>query len=803
MTNTPARVARSTPTRDDRNHLSVTGAPLCFTLSRYRSYESFAWSRFYRHHDYGEIGRGGGYQGDPQAVDAIADGYVYVYRQEGSGYALWKVFTISSGQYQEVDARGTTVDYDASRGPARDHARIEGYFPGEHGIPPQIVIIDSDIRLSEGRLRGQPYSLDRDPRPRGYVFHLSRSRMRDAPTDPRSGAQILETYRSGRRGEGPDLVTYDLKLMDFGGQPGVDIRRPDAFAEAERRNEIYRERVQAHQTWLNDVDRNKQAYIHQTIVAVLRRDRGREGQLDTARMRQWKRDDTEQYRRHFFPVHYAVESLVDWLEHRLPREWLVDYNRSEDDDEQEAGLLGYVSGIIDLSVSDRGREYLAAQFADDASFFNLATHIPEIRREYSDPAAHSNFVVEVRKVSNVTFAGLQEFSGLIVRDGSTTDAASHIARWAEARGARIALAQGRTARVAARTLEHVDVGRLERWAGGAANFTQSVRGRSIVTFFEVINLGIALKGVGDAYRAEGGGSYHSNLLFAVLNAAGATADIAASGLLERSTARVIAQRGWASGRIHYLAIFSGLVDLVVGVRSAGQEWAAGDYDTAMGWGVFAIGGAIVAVGGTMQVTGATIAVGSGGTAAIPGGAVILIGFFVEAIGLAWVWLANDDELDEWLIASRFGRRPGFTSLDAEIEALNTLMCKFEVGAEFISDRHVRLVIRPRLFTEDSVIELTRMHSEAEARLVESLFGDRDDTVTGMAGLGSATISVDGSSRRTTMTRSGGRITEIKIDIHGTQDIDAIRGHARLNIGPGGYLHGYETDFRVEAGMFDD
>ena len=75
-------------------------------------------------------------------------------------------------------------------------------------------------------------------------------------------------------------------------------------------------------------------------------------------------------------------------------------------------------------------------------------------------------------------------------------------------------------------------------------------------------------------------------------------------------------------------------------------------------------------------------------------------------------------------------------------------------------------------------------------------------MTGGAGLGSATVRAGGSTRRTTITRSGGRITEIKVDIHGTQDIDAIRGHARLSIGPGGYLHGYETDFRIEAGVFD-
>jgi len=786
MPDGPARVARAAPGDGDRNRLAVVPGPLCFTISRYRDYKSYGWSRFYPRTDYGEIGRGGGYRGDPQAVEAMSEGYVYVYRREGSSYSLWKVFTVSSGQYQEVDARGATVDYGSNRGAARDHAHIEGYFPGEHGIPPAIVIIDSDIRLTEGRLRGQPYSLDRDPRARGWLFQNSRSRMRDAPENPPSGPDVLQAYRNRR--DTPDLVTYNFALRDFGGEVGMDIRRPHAFAEAERRSAIYRERVETHQVWLDDEERNKQAYIHQTIVAVIRRDSDREGQLDMDRLRQWKRDDTEQYRLHFFPVHYGVQSLLDWLEDPLLREWLIDYNRSDDDDIQEAGLGAYVTGILDLSLSGRGREYLEAQFDDDASFFNLATHIPEIRRNYTDPDAHSNFAVEVRKVSNVTFAGLQEFGGLIVKNGSTTDTARRLATWANARGANLAVREGRAARMTSRALGHVDVDALERWARGAANFTDSFKGRSIITCFEVINLGIAIKGVADAYRTEGGNG--TNLFFNLLNAAGATADIAASGVLERYTQRVVQRAGWASGRIYYLAVFSGLVDLVVGVRSAGQEWASGDYDTAVGWGVFSVGGAIVAVGGYMQITGATVTVGSGGTAVVPGGAVILLGFVVEALGLVWVWLANDDELDEWLIRSRFGRRPGFSTLDREIEALNTLMCKFEVDAEFPSDTHARVIIRPRLYTEDSTLELTRVHSDAEGRMLEHLFGDRDDVVTGMQGLGEFTVDGTTAARRVSFERSGGRVTAIKIEFYGRQDIDAIRGHARLNIGPGGYIHGY-------------
>src|SRR5690606_25748244 len=131
-----------------------------------------------------------------------------------------------------------------------------------------------------------------------------------------------------------------------------------------------------------------------------------------------------------------------------------------------------------------------------------------------------------------------------------------------------------------------------------------------------------------AYQATSGAN-NTNLYFSLLNAAGATADIAASGLLEKYTSRIIQQQGWKASRIYYLAVFSGMVDCIVGIRSASQEWASGDLDTAVGWMLFSVGGLIVAAGGVMQVSGATLTVGSGGTAVVPGGAVILAGFVVE------------------------------------------------------------------------------------------------------------------------------------------------------------------------------
>jgi len=799
MPNEPIRVARSSSARQDVNRLAVVPAPLCFTISRYRDYDCYAWSKFYHNADYGEIGHGR-YHGDPQAVEPLRDGYVYVYRDEGGKFSLWKVFKVTGGQYQEVDARGPKVAYESSRGPARDHARIEGYFPGEHGIPMPIVIIDSDIKLSEPRLRGEAFSLDKNPKNRGSFLHLSRSRMQLAPENPSSGPAILAAYRRGQ--PGPDLITYDLQRKTFQGEPGVDIRVPHAFRELERRNARYRERVERHQKWLNDETRNKEAYIHQTIAAVLKQDASRKSKIDEAKFQAWQKNDLEAYRLHFFPVHYAIEDLVRWLDDPLLREWLLDYNRSDDDDIQEAGLAAYVAGIRDLALTAEGRDHLRKQLQNDASFFNLATHIPAIRRDYVDPAAHSNFAVEVRKVSNVVFAGLQEFAGLLVQDNPNASLMTRLSAWASAKGVTLRASSSRAAKFSGAVLAHVDVEHLTTWARGSGKFATSVQGRSIISCFEVLNFGIAIKGVADAYQATSGAN-NTNLYFSLLNAAGATADIAASGLLEKYTSRIIQQQGWKASRIYYLAVFSGMVDCIVGIRSASQEWASGDLNTAVGWMLFSVGGLIVAAGGVMQVSGATLTVGSGGTAVVPGGAVILAGFVVEAIGLAWIWLANDDELDEWLIQSRFGRRTSLTSLDAEIEVINTLMCKFEVDVEFVSDRHARIVVEPRLFTDDSKLEITNLHSHAEGRLMEYLFGDRHDQVIGMAGLGTEVADPQQPRKNVAFARKNGRITSIAIDVYGTQDIDALRGRATLEVGPGGYIHGYHMDFMAHAGMWAD
>ncbi|MCP3868665.1 MAG: hypothetical protein GY703_11330 [Gammaproteobacteria bacterium] len=343
---------------------------------------------------------------------------------------------------------------------------------------------------------------------------------------------------------------------------------------------------------------------------------------------------------------------------------------------------------------------------------------------------------------------------------------------------------------------------LENWATRSGLFVDSVHGRSIISFFEVINFTIAVHGVCNAYSSRGGDGYHTNLFFNVLNALGATADIASAGLLERYTRRLIERRGWSASRIHVLVIFSGIVDFVIGARSSIQEIGSGDYDAACGWAVFAVGGVIVAYGGYLQLTGGTVSIVSGGTAAVPGGFIILLGFAVEAIGLLWVWLANDDELDEWLVQCRFGDSSAGRSLDEDIRILNNVMCKFEVDAEFVSDTHVRIDIRLRLFTEESTLQLSRLMTTATARTVEYFFGDRRDRVSGGAGHGSVTITADSTTRHgATLYRQGQRVTRISFDLYGRQDIDGVRGDARLEVGPGGRLHGYSTSFDIDKGFF--
>ncbi|WP_395344293.1 hypothetical protein PN836_005865 [Ningiella sp. W23] len=777
--------------------MSIPG-PLCFTISHYNDYLNYNWSRFYTSDDYGEIGLDlDGYMGDPQSVTALQTGYVYIYK----GTSLWKVFTVTNGQYQEVSVSGGNVSYGSSIGPARNHVFIEDYFESEHSIPEQIVIIDSLIRLSPNRLSGHLHSIDADPRRRGVIFQLSFSRMSDAPETPLAGSEILENYRS--RGDTPDLVTYNMKKQTFDGETGFDLRRPHAFNEANRRNEVYRERLQTYQIWLNDEDRNKEAYIHQIIAATIRQDSDREDAINMPLLRRWKRNDNEEYRQHFFPLHYATEALIAWLDSSIFKEWLLDYNHSDDDDTQELSLGAFVSGIMELSLSNRGREFLEEHFDDPRSFFNMATHIPEIRREYSDPAAHSNFAVEVRKVSNVIFAGLHEFAALIVKDnGDPRQVTSRLIRWAQTKGVRIQSSQSRASRTVGTRLAHIDLDALESSAASMRNFADSTSGRSIITFFEVINLSIAIYGVSEAYRAPRGEGYNSNLIFNIINAAGATADMTAAGLLERHAARFIQRRGWQASRIYGLVVFAGIVDVIIGARGVTQEMSSGDYDAAFGWAVFTVGGVIVAVGGYLQLTGGTVAVGSGGTGSVPGGALILLGFVVEAIGLLWVWLANDDEFDEWLKQSRFGTNIQSNSLDEDIRLLNEIMCKFEVEADFVSDRRVNLEITPRLFTEESVLELTNITTGARARAIEYLIGDRDDLTVGASGHGNFTIDPGGSSRGVTFEREDGRVTKITLSIWARQDIDSVRGNADLNIGPGGYIHGYTTRFNVQKGFFE-
>src|SRR5690606_5468755 len=120
---------------------------------------------------------------------------------------------------------------------------------------------------------------------------------------------------------------------------------------------------------------------------------------------------------------------------------------------------------------------------------------------------------------------------------------TRLSAWASAKGVTLRASSSRAAKFSGAVLAHVDVEHLTTWARGSGKFATSVQGRSIISCFEVLNFGIAIKGVADAYQATSGAN-NTNLYFSLLNAAGATADIAASGLLEKYTSRIIQQQGW-------------------------------------------------------------------------------------------------------------------------------------------------------------------------------------------------------------------------------------------------------------------
>ncbi|MGB8931283.1 MAG: hypothetical protein WCC48_08555 [Anaeromyxobacteraceae bacterium] len=773
-------------------------AELRFDVRFYGTYETFTWQPF---HDrdpkkYGEIrDERGGTNGDRATTLPMLDGYVYVIKDK----ALLSAWAVTKGAYQRVEVTPSDTSHSRAVGEPGPFMTIEGFFPKDDAaFSAEHFVVASAFRLSKRRLFDSPHAITKKPEARGKRVSSSRRRLRDAALDKRSGPQIFADYQNGK--SSPDLITYDYLLAPFGGAEGFHLLLPDVAGEARRRSARYRQRLGAYKGWEYDDRRSEEAFVHQAIYSVMQQKPSARSEVDRGRFDAWQRDDVEQYRRRFFPVQFAAESLVQWLEHPAFLALLADHSQGIDTD-QEAGVALYGETIADLHYTPEGVRYLGKQYDDEKSYFHQTTKLLALRPGYQDPGGGENLFFEIRKWSNVVYAALEEFAAVIAVKEGKEALTLVITLLDKQSGMKLARLEVQPVEYVARRVTVVD---LRQALDQLGKWPETKSGRGVVTFIEGFNVALAFRGWMEAESGEATAKNTTNLAGSVLDF------LSSNWLFKSACTRLAANRkdllGKVAGRAGpVLGIASGIIDAFLALWEMKAAYQRGDYDVMVGWAVVAVGGVLVAVGWKMVLAGAKAATSTAGVAAKPGGAVVVAGLIVEGIGLLLVWVLNNDELEDWIDRSEFGRKPAGKPLTQQIQELNDILCRFEVEADFKDvdfryENHtaVTLKVKPRAITDRSQIRLTGLCGIAKARKAELInpFSTVRDLQEGMQGGGDVVLELE-KLPPTAITRKDGRITEVRTTLQFRMDIDELKGRAQLDLNDG-TKQGYARDFVVEA-----
>ena len=780
------------------NRLRYSWLPLHFDVHYYETYDACDWTPFYKHSDYGEIGSGG-VRGDRTKTKPLESGYVYVFTETSPGaYGLRAAFKVAAKKYHKLVSSAKSVDHDRTEGGPRDYAWIDRFFPGPLGLPAPAYFIVSPIPLSGERLfTSKSVAIVNNPSRRAdRTVNVSWDRIVELVSETcKSSAQLTSDYRSGKS---ITINMFDFQRVKLGGRDGLRMFTPNAFAEALRRSARYLGRLSKYHAWRDDTARCKEAFIHRTVRTIVERESRYSSYVDPAKLKKWSTGDSEQYRKHFFPVDYAVKDVIDWLEDRRLVESLRDYSFGTDEQRQEAWET-YGKAIHKLHLTPQGAAYLKAQYEGIDSYFNQTTQFYTDRSKYQNPSDTPNLFQVLRKWNAGAFEAMKEFVPTILERNKKTGIVAIQAFIKRVSGYALSVVSVKALSYVDRLPTVLDIGGLLKKVGA---IPESKGGKGLLSFVEVANVGFAIWGLSVSETLSDFAKNGLNLL-------GAALDLGTSPWLEGALKHTLGDTPKLKLRLGIASIVSGVLDGVLGVWEASANLEQGDFDAFVGWSVFTVGAVLVVAGGAFKLAGGKVIVGTGGTGSEIGGVLVAIGVLVEAAGALIVWLCDDDEIEGWLRSSRFGSpplfgsKPSYASLDEEIAALNRIVCRFEVEAEFQdikgnfrNNTIVTLSIKPRAIDVQSEISIYKCHAKAEARVGEMLGGNLHDLAVGAAGVGDRVLKLN-DPLTCKIIRKDGRIAEVRTSYSFDMDIDELTGTASLAM-RNGHIEGYKTTFKVRA-----
>jgi len=601
----------------------------------------------------------------------------------------------------------------------------------------------------------------------------------------RSGPQLQKEYNSTVFPKGVEILAYPFLKATIGGLTGFIYLLPDIEDEACRRNSVFRERRDRYDKWLNNETRTQESFIIKSIDSILSQDDKRKKYLDMEFLNRRKREITEEYKCNFFPVHYATENLIDWLEDKLFKQVSIDYQMGTATDKNlMAGILH--KAVKDLKKVERGALYLAEKCDSADSVINRTLNLVAMKSTYDDSAAIPNIFAWARKWDNVVFDFLEEIIPVIIAKNKTAGM-RFVANLALAcTGQVLDFIKVKPANWSSIV---VDVADVEGFLKKTANLADHKYGKYLLSFIETANVVFAIVGVCSSKSP-------AELTKNIINLLGALADLSVNCWLTKK----IVEKYKATGP---LMIASGIIDCVIGIWQMYDEVKTGDIDASLGWMTFAIGGGIIVAGCIIRMTATKAVVASGGTAVKPGAIVIAVGLVLEGIGLIIVACCNNNEIEDWMETCSFGDSFGGKPYKQQIADLNNILCKFEVDAEFndveekFNNRtYVKFIIKPRAIADNSRFVFSNLQGYAYARTSEYVLGNRHDIVSGQSGSENPVLDL-ANPHNCTIIRDGNRIKKIETTLSYGMDIDEVKGTIALDMGNSS-LQGYVNNFVVKA-----
>ncbi|MCG8333065.1 MAG: hypothetical protein MJE63_01005 [Proteobacteria bacterium] len=696
---------------------------------------------------YPDMGQYGVVQGDPNRSDQMEDGYIYVFMRPSpdQAFELEHTFKVFNGIYQPVQVTAGDDSHETSAGAAQSYAIIPDFFPEEprdETLHKQTFVITSDIPLSGKTLFEGEYALVNRAHQLGSEITDRAWMLENKDRFPESGDSIQSEFETAdNRTPAADPRIRNMIPARIGDKQGFYLVVPNTRAEAVRRAEGFREKLDAYLSWREGETRSKKAFIWGVVSSLLDNNSlkyawglGLFGEIDRDKFNEFEEKETNDVKAYYLPAKYATLHLIAWLQDERFKQLIRNYSHRFDtpapflQPDYQDQLLTILNDVFsNLNLTEEGNQYFAGIWDDADSFYHLLLNTEQAAgidyRLKKNPSA-PDVLTPLRKVNGAVMEFMEHFVPVLAKQVGPRDvqvaflltAQRHfkevhdvrIVEWVMADGthkfllrSEIPLPSGPSLQYEAEiTLYNIH---NERWYQ-RMRATGSVLGKVL----EMVNVCAAVTALAQNQDKE----RVSELFFAAI---GAFADLIvefardADDPLPWNLSQKFAPFRFLNRfpRVGPIAcIISGVIGFVLSIQHTIDEIHRGNYGLALGYGMMGVSSLLSIAAGMIWLKAGTVSAAGG---------FFLGSAICGAIG-GIVLLIADTAVENWGETCFLGKNAG-DDLDRQISSLMRILCTFGIEGPTYEDafdlseygsRYV-LVMNPNgLITPDSTIELSRL-----------------------------------------------------------------------------------------------